>query len=549
MNMGKEYKSKVVRIMQKLTGQQQQTPAQPATGQPNIAPDEHVTPAYVPEPEVIKVVEKPKGFVPIIDNLFSHIPDDRRFFNWDRDVSKYKHVFLTDMCITSHHNFNDKVKYAWMVESPEITPEQYKWLSTNLDKFEQVFTFKRTLLDADPERCKFVPGGACWIKEEDWGVHPKTKLLSFVTSNKNYTSGHVLRQRIIQRLGQSFDVYGRGYNEIPDKITGLKDYMFSLAVENTKEDYYFTEKLLDCFMTGTVPIYYGCPSIGDFFNPEGIIQINSLQDAEQVIKQLHAGTYQRMLPAVIDNYNRCMNQFLSYEDYMYNNYKDSLFPVDYDNTKSPLNNVADEVYCINLERRLDRWKEVSQEFAKHNIEATRWLAVDGWQIKGQHHMKHSDMKGEAIKGAVGCLRSHRAALKDAIEKDHDVIAIFEDDVVLQPNFNERFKRLMKDTPNNWDMLYLGCHWHGLPHPTPIGNDIFKLRCFGVFGVLIKKHMIRQIYEITAPEDRPLDDYLCHYVHPRRNIYTTIPFLVKVKEDFSDIANQFADYKIVSKYFY
>jgi hypothetical protein len=49
------------------------------------------------------------------------------------------------------------------------------------------------------------------------------------------------------------DVYGRGISEIPNKEVGLKDYMFSFAVENDTYDTYFTEKILDCFATGTIP--------------------------------------------------------------------------------------------------------------------------------------------------------------------------------------------------------------------------------------------------------------------------------------------------------
>ena len=50
--------------------------------------------------------------------------------------------------------------------------------------------------------------------------------------------------------------------------------MFSIAIENASYETYFTEKLLDCFATGTIPVYYGAPDIGDYFNKDGIIDLS-----------------------------------------------------------------------------------------------------------------------------------------------------------------------------------------------------------------------------------------------------------------------------------
>ena len=58
----------------------------------------------------------------------------------------------------------------------------------------------------------------------------------------------------------------------------LFDWMFHIAIENVSRDDYFTEKLLDCFLTRTVPIYWGCPNISNYFDAEGIIHINTLNN-------------------------------------------------------------------------------------------------------------------------------------------------------------------------------------------------------------------------------------------------------------------------------
>ena len=64
------------------------------------------------------------------------------------------------------------------------------------------------------------------------------------------------------------------------------DYRFSIVIENCKRDYWFTEKLIDCLRTGTIPIYWGCPSIGDFFDIRGFILFDDINDLENILNNL-----------------------------------------------------------------------------------------------------------------------------------------------------------------------------------------------------------------------------------------------------------------------
>jgi hypothetical protein len=123
---------------------------------------------------------------------------------------------------------------------------------------------------------------------------------------------------------KNIDFYGRNINPIDYKLKGLKDYMFSVVVENTKKDYYFTEKLIDCFMTGTIPIYWGCPSIGDFFNLKGIIVFDNLLELKDKLKLCTESYYLDNMDAVIDNHNRAY-KYLITEDYIYENSKELLY--------------------------------------------------------------------------------------------------------------------------------------------------------------------------------------------------------------------------------
>jgi hypothetical protein len=111
------------------------------------------------------------------------------------------------------------------------------------------------------------------------------------------------------------DVFGRGINEIPNKEVGLKDYMFSFAVENDTYDTYFTEKILDCFATGTIPIYMGTKKVVEYFNPDGIIFFDGMFDISQLTEEL----YQSKMEAIKDNYDR-VQKYSVLDDWIFENY-------------------------------------------------------------------------------------------------------------------------------------------------------------------------------------------------------------------------------------
>lgn len=82
------------------------------------------------------------------------------------------------------------------------------------------------------------------------------------------------------------------------------DSMFHIAIENASIRNYFSEKILDCFQSRTVPVYYGCTNIGEFFNIDGIIAANSVSEIITACNNLTPEKYNAMLPAIEDNFNR-----------------------------------------------------------------------------------------------------------------------------------------------------------------------------------------------------------------------------------------------------
>ena len=88
--------------------------------------------------------------------------------------------------------------------------------------------------------------------------------------------------------------------------------MFGIAIENFSHRGFFTEKILDCFLLKTIPIYWGCSNIEDFFNIEGIIRIENADDAIYSINNLTKEFYISKKDIIEENW-RIAQQYVNYE--------------------------------------------------------------------------------------------------------------------------------------------------------------------------------------------------------------------------------------------
>jgi len=70
---------------------------------------------------------------------------------------------------------------------------------------------------------------------------------------------------------------------------------------------WFTEKIVDCFRTKTIPIYKGCPNIKDFYNEKGIIKFNTTEELYSILNDINSNgdsIYNSMRDSMENNYNK-----------------------------------------------------------------------------------------------------------------------------------------------------------------------------------------------------------------------------------------------------
>ena len=276
--------------------------------------------------------------VKLIDKLCEH---EQSFFKPKKidllRVNPVKNdvVVFTDYSVNLH-NINFK-NIALLIESPEWAHQSYNYVFNNIDKYDLILTHNKKLLDLNKDKVKLNLDGKTWLHESYQKIYKKSKLCSIIASNKTITSGHKLRHSILEYLVKEnidIDKFGGKFIQLStsktkpytiehtakhisnEKILGLKDYMFSIVIENCKEDYYFTEKLTDCLLSGTIPIYWGCPSIGDFFNINGMIIFDTLDELKEILNNLTIEKYKCMKLYIKENFEKAKeyNEYKINED-------------------------------------------------------------------------------------------------------------------------------------------------------------------------------------------------------------------------------------------
>lgn len=116
------------------------------------------------------------------------------------------------------------------------------------------------------------------------------KFCCMVVSNVKQTDG--FREEFFEKLStyKQVDSGGKYKNNVggpvPDKFEFQKKYKFSLAFENVAVRGYCTEKILEAFSAGTIPIYYGDETVVQDFNPKAFINCHDYNSIDEVIEKI-----------------------------------------------------------------------------------------------------------------------------------------------------------------------------------------------------------------------------------------------------------------------
>lgn len=244
-------------------------------------------------------------------------------------------IITDDIYYEEYDNYNPTTKLYMHVE-PNAVYNFEQYLIDNYSKYEYIFTYNKNVLDACPNavKCLF---GTSWIPKniyESIDVSKKTCKVSSITGGKDWAIGHKFRHYLYDNQSNlSKDITWFVSSQYPvkdirnnpmihsSKFELFETFQFSIVIENSQQINYFTEKIIDCLITKTIPIYWGCPNVDEYFDTTGWIMLDTtdIESFKQKIQVITPEYYNTYSSVIENNYLKA----IEYSD-LKNNIKRSL---------------------------------------------------------------------------------------------------------------------------------------------------------------------------------------------------------------------------------
>lgn len=172
----------------------------------------------------------------------------------------------------------------------------------------------------------------------------------------------------------------------------------------------------------------------------------------------------------------------------------------------------EKVFCLNLEKRTDRWEECQEEFKKLPWHVERFAGIDG-----DFNLSQYKVIKEASK--------YKSSL------------ILEDDVFFTGEAD------LTDLPKDWDLVCLGANLLE-PHTKKVSDGIYEYRNgLTTHAIGYSQKMMQHIVKTYNPKGVVFDEWLRQNVlkSDRFNTYIANPMVAFQRSSFSDLQGRFVDY--------
>lgn len=208
--------------------------------------------------------------------------------------------------------------------------------------------------------------------------------------------------------------------------------------------------------------------------------------------------------------------------------------------KNQLKKYFEEVHCVTLARRPDRWetflKNVGPDWPFATIQ--KFDAIDGKLCKHPDGWRQGG-------GAWGCYRSHLRILEDALNRGVDSVLFLEDDAKPCEDFFQKTKAFLEAVPKDWGMIYLGGQHLFVNKNPPLEVNPLVFRPYNVnrtHGFALRGDMMRIVYKHLNRLDWTAGHHIDHHLgrlHQRREhpIYCPGDWLLGQAEGKSDISGR------------
>ena len=254
-----------------------------------------------------------------------YAPDTRSkgYMGWDKIYCRSRED--CDFLVMLNNNMRTETQVKcpgeniWAIMQEPYVKGHNDWMVENHGLFSRVFTH---YIPENDSKYVLSQPAVPWRVNKTFdelvsaAVPVKSKKLSAIAGDAMDVPGHIKRKKFLQYIQHDkqleFNLYGRKINFIENKWDAPAPYEYSLAIENTSGPDYWTEKIADCFLSWTVPIYYGCTNLEKYFPEDSFIRIDieqikeSLAGIKHVVKE---DNWEKHIPALQEARNLILKRY------------------------------------------------------------------------------------------------------------------------------------------------------------------------------------------------------------------------------------------------
>ena len=354
--------------------------------------------------------------------------------------------------------------------------------------------------------------------------------------------------KILKALDNTVDGLGESEKTIEKNISSrltwwelpkvYKDYKFGFAMENKDEEGYITEKIINVYRGGAIPIYWGTSQVKNIFNIESFIYLNDYSNFEEAAKEIvkignDENRLRKMQNAPIfkeniePDYSKYFNKISpKFVKEIANKLKV------FKNIFNKKNIKKEKFYVINLNKRKDRWEQIQESFKNYSIDLERFPAIENED------------------GKIGCGLSHLAIIRMAKEKNMPYVCVMEDDSKPMEYFDNYWLLIhewLKNNINKWYAFNGGNTIYAFHSDKesikPICKLTDKLKLYK--GKSLAANIIcynKNVYDIMLEWEKekkgPIDHWL---IDKKIDVISSTPYLAKQHNTKSNITKINSEY--------
>jgi hypothetical protein len=282
------------------------------------------------------------------------------------------------------------------------------------------------------------------------------------------------RTEFLNELEKHFNVcYAGGYkNNIGGALTPeyntneyhtfVNQFKFIISMENSREDTYITEKLINGLLSGIVPVYWGSNKVNDYINNDRFINMKDINNVNEIIEKM------KILKEHPDEWLKMVNT--------------NVFPNNENKLERTVENIANDIKCIlstkcwntishvccvsNPDFEQERYKMLKDLFKGQNIDDCfikyisptykHTITQDIYDTHIKKQLVYALRPNPMKLGELSLFLNYKANLEYIVKNYKEgIFLVFESDVMLGKDIKMLKDFLIDIKDKEWDLIHIG----------------------------------------------------------------------------------------------